>query len=694
MATRPSRTHRTRAKVAGAIGVPVALAVIGGLAIAPANAQPTQGSTAQGLIAQVQAAGEQAGSTALQGAATDSFGRTVAFVDDSDSQAAQTLRSTIDARNAHGADIQVLSLSGELHSAAAADLVGGAGTGVTLPDGSGYMCSVGFPAWSKSGQPAFISAGHCYASDHTAEVWRTKPSSDTASGTGKGLYDPIEKIGKVGFTQFGGPGDSRGADGDKASIDISAVDVTNPAVKPRPAVTDWTTAASGDLSASATAVKSVGAIDPSKPVKRSGRTTGVTTGDVTRTGDGAYITDGWMLVDNHFVRGFGISAKADHGDSGGPIVQGDRAVGVVSAIGNLSDGTPLTWGASLVDSLPATGGYTVSVQVDTPKITSVADGGTIGSGSKITGTGQPGTTVTLTGAGDPQNVTVAADGTWAANGPAEPGTHTLSAQAKQGFDSSGTVQLTVTVNTGAPVVTTPAEVVTQTVKEITGTGIPGATVTVTGDVTATATVAADGTWSVPADLGYGSHQVKVTQSFNGQTSAETTASFRVAPEAPAITSPADGSVFADGNAPTKVTGTGLPGATITVELEGRSVDTTVADDGSWSVPITASLAGGQHVFSATQSMNGSASAAAQTTITVNAPAAPVAPGEEQPPAAGSDDAPTGEPVPVDSQNVGGKLAQTGAGQGIMWAAGAGLAALIAGAAISLRGAIRARRLNG
>ncbi|KAB1661652.1 trypsin-like serine protease [Pseudoclavibacter sp. CFCC 13796] len=695
MATSPVRRRQTAAKIAGAIGVPVALAVIGGMTITPANAEPAHGTaaTAQALIAQVQAAGDSAGSSALMGAATDSFGRTVAFVNDSDSDAG-ALRSSIDGRNAAGADIQLVSLSGELHSAAASTLVGGAGTGITLADGSGYVCSVGFPAWSKAGKPAFISAGHCYASDHNAEVWQTKPSSDTASGTGQGYYDPVEKIGTVGFTQFGGPGDTKGADGDTSSIDISAVDVTNTALTPRPLVTDWTTAAGEDLSASATPVKSVGAIDPSQPVKRSGRTTGMTAGDVTKTADGAYITDGWMLVDDHFVRGFGITAKADHGDSGGPIVQGDRAVGVVSAIGTLWDGTPLTWGASLVDSLPSTGGYTVAQFVDVPQVSTVKTGDTIGTGSTISGTGQPGDDIsaTFTGVPDVVKATVAADGTWSVAAPNTPGEYGIAVHATRGFDSSDTLSITVKVATGAPAITSPSGVVTDTVREISGTGVPGATVSVTGDVTATATVADDGSWSVSADLGYGNHQVKATQVYAGQTSAETTASFRVAPEAPVITTPADGSVYSDGSAPTAVNGTGLPGAAVTVEMDGRSTSTTVADDGSWSVPVTVSLAGGQHVISATQSVNGSASAAVQTTITVNAPAAPSAPGDQQGPAE-SGDTPTGEPVPVDAQTVSGTLAQTGAGRGVIWAAGAGITALIAGAALSIRGALKARRLD-
>ena len=41
------------------------------------------------------------------------------------------------------------------------------------------------------------------------------------------------------------------------------------------------------------------------------------------------ILDGWAPVSGHWVRGFQSNVGSDHGDSGGAVFQGNKAVGVI-----------------------------------------------------------------------------------------------------------------------------------------------------------------------------------------------------------------------------------------------------------------------------------------------------------------------------------------------------------------------------
>lgn len=81
----------------------------------------------------------------------------------------------------------------------------------------------------------------------------------------------------------------------------------------------------------------------------------------------------------------------------------------------------------------------------------------------------------------------------------------------------------------APAITSPANgsTVQAPVTAISGTGIPGATVTLTGDVTGTATVTPEGTWTVTANLGEGDYSVTAKQTLAAIDSATVTSSFVV-----------------------------------------------------------------------------------------------------------------------------------------------------------------------
>ncbi|WP_412550507.1 Ig-like domain-containing protein [Shimia sp. MIT910701] len=142
---------------------------------------------------------------------------------------------------------------------------------------------------------------------------------------------------------------------------------------------------------------------------------------------------------------------------------------------------------------------------------------------------------------------------------------------------------------------------------ITGTGEPGSTVTVTiGDETGTGTVGDDGTYEVifePGDLpDDGDYDVDVT--VEGPDGAVYDLD---GPSVDIDTTPPDVSVM-DGTVSTGdivneddhttghvISGTGEPGAALTVEIDGVTQSTTVQGDGSWSVTFdSSSLSTGEY----------------------------------------------------------------------------------------------------
>ncbi|WP_235734866.1 Ig-like domain-containing protein [Nocardioides alcanivorans] len=163
-----------------------------------------------------------------------------------------------------------------------------------------------------------------------------------------------------------------------------------------------------------------------------------------------------------------------------------------------------------------------------------------------------------------------------------------------------------TIDSAAPsdtVIISPAEgdVINDATPEITGTGEPDTQITVTiddGDPV-TVDVDADGNWAhtPDADLSDGEHTVTVEG--NGTTDDVTFTVDTEAPEAPAITAPADGSTTA--NPTPTVTGTGEPGATVAVEVDGNLVGSPIVDSsGNWELTLTTPLAPGPHTITVTQ----------------------------------------------------------------------------------------------
>ncbi len=153
--------------------------------------------------------------------------------------------------------------------------------------------------------------------------------------------------------------------------------------------------------------------------------------------------------------------------------------------------------------------------------TPAADGYVNTAETVVTGTAEPGATVTLLVDGNaPVVVTAAADGTFCASLTLSDGNHVVTATASDGAGNvSGQDVLTFNVDTtppAAPQITslTPDQVVTSPTVTVSGVAEPGALVTVVldGGAPATTTTLPDGTYSVELPAEDGSHIVAVTVS--------------------------------------------------------------------------------------------------------------------------------------------------------------------------------------
>lgn len=164
-----------------------------------------------------------------------------------------------------------------------------------------------------------------------------------------------------------------------------------------------------------------------------------------------------------------------------------------------------------------------------------------------------------------------------------------------------------------------------------GTATPGLVVTVVVDGVTVGTVTAgpDGAWSLtPTDpLADGPHRVTASVSAGARTASDTADFVVDRSTTVAITSPAEGSTIRD--ATPEIRGTGEPGASVVVTVDGMLVGTTtVGADGTWVVSVPSSLANGPHDAraEATDALGNTADATstftvdATTTVEIDAPA--------------------------------------------------------------------------
>ncbi|MDR0286076.1 MAG: Ig-like domain-containing protein, partial [Propionibacteriaceae bacterium] len=288
---------------------------------------------------------------------------------------------------------------------------------------------------------------------------------------------------------------------------------------------------------------------------------------------------------------------------------------------------------------------------------------TTANATTITGTAPSGTMVTVTyPKADGTNGTVTAQvpssGTWSLPTPADAASGPVTAVATDAHGTQSppvTAQLDVDIP-AAPVVGTPrpGAVLGDPTPVVTGTGEPGARVTVTdadGTALCTTSVLPSGAWTctVQKPLSDGAVELRVTQTDPaGNASAPTVVTVTVStkvPGVPAITT---------ANA-TTVAGTAEPGGTVTVtypKADGTTgtVTARVGSSGTWSIATPADAVAGAITAVVTDAA-GHTSARATATLDPTPPAPPVVD-----PSTGPDLTGSGEPggavtVTVDSRPV-------------------------------------------
>ncbi|MFJ7749964.1 LPXTG cell wall anchor domain-containing protein [Arthrobacter sp. NPDC097144] len=592
--------------------------------------------------------------------------------------------SSVDAIAQKYANVTVAQSSGT--ATPVEDVVNGQGYASPVADGAA-LCSIGFNGYNSTGEAAVITAGHCAHDGEVTEALLTDPTGDPASGTDNPSL--LAELGTWGFSQFGGVNNSPVdlQTGANVGTDVAVINSIDNNLNLLPEVTQWEDAK--DLTAATTKITGTADAVVGAPVCKSGRTTGWSCGEVTGVGD--FFVGGHKGTEEDIRGVFGfestLTTNAKPGDSGGSTISGSNAMGINSAVGD-REGVERMLSASLSDGLTHLGGYTVAMFVEAPALTSHENKGTVLTDQRISGTAPAGSTVKLTQGGKTADLAVE-NGVWSFTAPSTVPAEKLEfkVQAVNGFNKSKTSSYELTVQEAplaAPVITNPAAgaQIVDSLTTITGTGIAKAKVTVdvTGvaaaekpeskeataaiEGTATATVDADGSWTVKLDkaLSYGDYTVTATQDgIEGKRESPAAASeFAVILAAPAITSVTEGQKFDEGSNPRDISGTGTAGAKVSVSIGDTTLTAQVADNGSWAVNGFPALKAGDFTVNAVQTLNGAESAATAVSFTVNA-VVEVAPQGPQP---------TPAPAPAPGNNSGG-LPHTGAaGMGFFTGAGA------------------------
>ncbi|WP_224240615.1 adventurous gliding motility protein AgmC [Hyalangium gracile] len=287
--------------------------------------------------------------------------------------------------------------------------------------------------------------------------------------------------------------------------------------------------------------------------------------------------------------------------------EGSHAVYVTAtdAAGNISpDSNTNTF---LVDTTPP----------PTPVVFTPADGSVITDNTPTyTGSASGATIVRIFVDGIEIAFTTVTGGSWSYTQPTPlpDGQHTIMVIAVDGAgntspNSNTNTFIVDTMPPPAPVVLTPANGSTSNDNTPTYTGTAEANSTVTvyvdGNPVGTTTADASGNWTFTptTPLADGQHAVYATAtdvvgnvSPNSNTNTFTVDT--VAPAAPVVVTPANGSTTSD-NTPT-YTGTAEPNSTVTVYVDGNLVGTTTANaSGDWSFTPTTALPDGQHTVYAT-----------------------------------------------------------------------------------------------
>ncbi|WP_026537420.1 hypothetical protein [Arthrobacter sp. 9MFCol3.1] len=543
--------------------------------------------------------------------------------------------------------------------------------------GQGYivdgrtLCSAGFGAFSPAGEPLVLTAGHCAGDGSAKQAEIENPAGAPAAG-GAGSGEAAGILGTFGFSQFGGSGNSRVAsDGTNVGTDITVLQGIRRGLDLQPAVTRWDNPADPGP----TSVKIVGTVAPfqGQPVCRSGRTTGWRCGTVDSVGIWAIPGPNSLPPDYdndlRAVRGFdSTSVTSGGGDSGGPWISGNFAVGLHTGAESTDEGVQTrAIATSLEDAMGhVPGGVQLQLFLAKPTL-AAAFNAPVTAGEPITGhidagpasVVAPNSKVRITVLnhkpgqtpgqkdGEPLEVPVDASGNWQFPAPSSAGTFKFSAETVNGFSGSGTVALSVDVSSlAAPAITSPVDGPgLAAIETIAGTGEAGGTVRLSGDLTGTGLVDADGRWSINvADQPvFGKISVTAVLTAPGEVdSPAVTRTYSVIPPAPAVSNLRDGKHLRQDALPATISGRAIDGADVAVAVDGVAVDSVQAGPGSgaaetalepgitqtsagsarWSVPFPAKLAAGAHTVTVTQAIDGVASLPAAVAFVVDAAPAP------------------------------------------------------------------------
>lgn len=546
---------------------------------------------------------------------------------------------------------------------------------------TGVICSAGYGAYSPDGEPLVLTAGHCTEDGTVSTANVERPASPANS-----------LLGTLGFSQFGGPGNSwiTGDEADPGNVgtDIAVIEGIRPGIEVQPAASRW----DAPTDPGSTAVKIIGTASPSpgQAVCRSGRTAGWSCGTVDEVG--IYVVGGFTPdpADLRAFRGFlSTSVQSSGGDSGGPWISGNFAVGTHSAGDQVVPGQPINNFAvatTLEDAMTRLPGVQLQLFLNKPSLTSPADGAGVALGQPITGqvAAAPasavaaGSKVRITMPGQaPMDVPVDGSGQWQFTAPSSAGRLQFTAETVNGFSHSGGSSFDVTVlpaELPAPVISTPGEAAALTgLEHIAGTGTPGARVVLSGDATGQAVVGPDGTWTVPVTgpAKFGAFTVTAVQTAGGVAdSPAATRTFTVVPPSPSVANIQNGQHFAHDAVPRRITGSALDGATVTVTVDGAAAVQTAAN-GTWSSPVPAGLTAGTHTLTVSQAVDGVASAPVNLTFVV-------------------DPAPVIAPAAITPAGASGQLPATGA-DGLLTAAAVGAGVLLLGGAALVFARRRSRR---
>ena len=371
----------------------------------------------------------------------------------------------------------------ELKRHAEKDVVGGVGYLANVGAGAG-ACSTGFSGWDGDGKPVILTAGHCSKiiedsgeiSGDSKVSETEQPSSAPANG-GEGFKASGNGVlGDWGFHSYGSgdllDGTEDPATAKASDIDFAVINVDESKYGVKNGVTDWKSADSEDLSSSLeTDIAKVGS-EKAGTVQKSGRTTGLTEGDVYTEYNDKF---DFANVGGYWVHGFGVTSSADKpfsqpGDSGGAVFQGDTAVGVISGGGPLDESTQFGWVADLDHSLEQSGvDFNVEKPGDeTPEAPKapVAKDQTIEPEEDVVGKAEAGAKVEVkweaakgTQAAEDGSETVKADkdGKFEVEGPKAEGEYNFSATATVDGQESKTTEFQVTVEKEKTETPAPAE---------------------------------------------------------------------------------------------------------------------------------------------------------------------------------------------------------------------------------------------